>query len=55
MQVYVQVLTVIFQTGNSYLRPSDRAGLIYEMWELEAVNYVQKQNLVLELYDERYM
>jgi hypothetical protein len=35
----MQVLTLIFQTGISYLRPSYKAGLIYEMRELEAVNY----------------
>jgi hypothetical protein len=52
-QVYMQLLTVIFQTGISYLRPSDRDGLIYGMWELETVNNVEKQNLVLELPDER--
>jgi len=39
-QVYMQLLTVIFQTGISYLRPSDRDGLIYGMWELETVNNV---------------
>jgi len=42
MQVYMQVLTVIFRTGTSYLRPSDRAGLIYRMWELETLNNVEK-------------
>jgi len=31
------------------------AGLIYRMWELENVNNVEKQNLVLELHDEKYM
>jgi hypothetical protein len=54
-QVYMQVLTVIFQTGISYLRLSDRAGLIYRKGELKTVNNVEKQNLVLELHDERYM
>jgi len=54
-QVYMQVLTVIFPTGISYLRPNDRTGLIYRMWELEIVNNVEKQNLVLDLHNERYM
>jgi len=37
------------------LRPSDRAGLIYRMWEVENVNNVEKQNVVLELHDEKYV
>lgn len=51
----MKVLSVIFQTGINYLRPSDRPGLIYRVWELENINNVEKQNLVLELHDERYM